>query len=286
MKSVKDDVMKISTYMKRMYRYLRYGIPVVTANIVTVDCGNRMSGKKGIITGGGKGLGYSIAEKCIKEGADVIITGRNEEDLKNATVRLGKHCHYLVWDIKNIDDTEEFLNKCADIFNGNKIEFLVNNAGVSFHESDWSTVTKEGFEEQFITNLEGPFFLTQSFIKRLLSCSVTSGSILFISSERGLMGDDIPYGLSKAAVNSLVKGLARRLLDRNIRVNGVAPGVTASNMVGIKSDDDLYRGRSVGKRVFLPEEVAELSVFLLSDISGSVSGEIIACDQGNYQRVR
>ncbi|WP_207650997.1 SDR family oxidoreductase [Butyrivibrio sp. YAB3001] len=112
-----------------------------------------------------------------------------------------------------------------------------------------------------------------------------AGNLLFISSERGKMGDDLPYGLTKAAINSLIKGLARRGIDYDIRVNGIVPGVTVSDMVGVGENDNLYRKKSIGKRIYLPEEIAELAVFLMSDISGCISGEVIACDQGNYHQL-
>ena len=272
--------------LKRAYRYIRYGIPEVKAKVFTLSNSNQLAGKKGIITGGSKGIGFAIAKKCISEGAQIIITGRNEIDLKSAKKDLGINCQYLVWDVQKVEEATEFIKICQSVLESNKLDFLVNNAGVSYHESDWSNVGIEGFEIQIKTNLEGSYFLSQAFMKSLLQCEDSSGNILFISSERGLMGDDIPYGLSKAAINSLVKGLARRGISHSIRINAIAPGVTVSNMVGFKSNDNLYRERSIGKRVFLPEEMAEVALFLLSDVSGCVTGEIIACDQGNYQRVR
>ena len=278
--------MSLMLYLKRLHRYLRFGIPVVTANITTLEGARQLEHKRGIITGGSKGIGFAIAKKCISEGAEVVITGRNPEDLAAARAQLGEKCRTLAWDVSEIGSHRDRLLECCRLLGDQPIDFLVNNAGVSFHEGTIRDVTPEGFEQQFRTNLEGPYFLTQAFIERQRETKKPDSSILFVSSERGLMGDDIPYGLTKAAVNSLVKGLARRLLDEHIRVNGVAPGVTVSNMVHAGDPDKLYRSKSVGKRFFLPEEVAEVACFLLSDRAGCITGEIVACDQGNYQRNR
>ena len=89
----------------------------------------------------------------------------------------------------------------------------------------------------------------------------------------------MPYGLTKAALNSLTQGLAYRFAKENIRVNAVAPGVTVSDMTGF-SEDNLYCSYNINKRVYLPEEMAEVAAFLLSEESGCISGQIITCNEG------
>ena len=145
-------------------------------------------------------------------------------------------------------------------------------------------MTEEGFDRQFDTNLKGPYFLTQTFIDYMNREKIGQGNIRFITSERGLYCDDIPYGLTKAAINSLTTGLARRLIAQGIRVNAIAPGVTASDMTGVDKNGNLYWPSSCAGRVFLPEEVAEVAAFLLSDVSMCISGEIVPCNQGNHYR--
>ena len=99
-----------------------------------------------------------------------------------------------------------------------------------------------------------------------------------------MYGDDIPYGLTKAAINSLTKGLSCKFAKKGIRVNAIAPGVTVSDMTGYADNNNLYRPSTIGGRVFLAEEVAEITVFILSDASKCISGEIIPCNQGNHLR--
>ena len=120
----------------------------------------------------------------------------------------------------------------------------------------------------------------KNFIERRKTSNLLN--ILLITSERGFQCDVLPYGLTKAALNSFCKGLARKYYKDKIRVNGIAPGVTASNMTGITSDSNLYQPIISSGRYFLPEEVAEVAAFLLSNSSNCISGEIIATDAGNY----
>ena len=187
-------------------------------------------------------------------------------------------CLYLPIDLQDVSSFPEFIQKAEEMLGG--VTCLVNNAGVSMHEPHIRAVTPEGFDAQINTNLRGSYFLTQAFIKLMEGKKRRDGHILFISSERGLFVDDIPYGLTKAAMNSLVQGLAVRMLPSGIRVNAIAPGITASDMTGFSADGNLFCAYNASKRVFLPEEVSETACFLLSDCSRCITGQIIACDEG------
>ena len=268
----------------RALRWMVKGTPNVriTANIVETAPQNRLAGKKVIVTGGGRGLGFYIARKCRQEGASVLIAGRDERVLQEASQRLCD-CPYLVFDVRRTAGIAAFLSE-ADRLLGGRVDCLVNNAGISLHEKSFADVTEGGFDRQFDTNLKGPYFLTQTFIDYMNREKIGQGNILFITSERGLYCDDIPYGLTKAAINSLTTGLARRLIAQGIRVNAIAPGVTASDMTGVDKNGNLYWPSSCAGRVFLPEEVAEVAAFLLSDVSMCISGEIVPCNQGNHYR--
>jgi len=271
-------------YIERLVTYVLYGTPQVNvvASVSQLAPNERLKGKNIMVTGGGRGLGFYIAKKCVEEGAIVLITGRNEKLLGEASVKLGG-CRYLKFDVGLAEDIPVLFHHAVEMLGG-RIDCLVNNAGISLHEGSFREVTVEGFEKQFNINLKGAYFLAQAFADHLEKKESSDGNIVFITSERGLYGDDIPYGLTKVAVNSLTRGLSRHLLPGNIRVNAVAPGVTASAMTGYSREGNLYREDSCGKRVFLPEEIAEVVVFLLSDVSQCISGEVIACNQGNHLR--
>ena len=274
--------MGMKLYLKRAVKYIikDHKPTIVKSEIVEKAPSELFQGKTILVTGGGSGLGYYIAKKLSSEGAKVIITGRNEENLKNAVKELGNNIVYLKYDVKKVSKADDFIEKVYKLYG--KIDCLINNAGISLHEGNIMNVSEEGFQEQFDTNLKGGYFLAQSYVKKFNEQKQKEGNIIFISSERGSQCDDIPYGLTKVALNSLIEGLSRRLYKQGIRVNGVAPGVTASNMTKVKKDGNLYSERNASGRFFVPEEVAEVVSFMVSDCSKCISGEIIHCNAGNH----
>ncbi|MBE6158494.1 MAG: SDR family oxidoreductase [Firmicutes bacterium] len=272
-------------YLKRAIKYIlkEYKQPIVKAEIVQKQPTELFADKVYLVTGGGSGLGYYIAKKLISENAKVIITGRNQEKLEKAKKELGEKCDTMVADVKNTSDCDSILKKIFKKYN--KLDGLISNAGISLHEWDFMKVTEEGFENQFQTNLKGGYFLVQSYFRLIKENKQQEGNVIFMSSEAGTMCDDLPYGLTKASIDSLVKALSYRYYKEGIRVNAVAPGVTATEMTNINKEDDLYYDSNSG-RFFLPEEVAEVVCFLLSDYSKCISGEIIHTNAGNHIKRR
>ncbi|MCM1295743.1 MAG: SDR family oxidoreductase [Muribaculaceae bacterium] len=255
---------------------------VLTANISCLQPFHRLDGKKIIITGGGRGLGQAMAKKFISEGADVLITGRKEETLKSTALELG--CKYIPFDVTDFENMDDFLFKANEMLCGANV--LVNNAGISLHEGTIRNVSYEQYDAQFETNLKAVYFLTQKFLKLYEENHRTDGCILFLSSERGQHVDDVPYGLIKASINSLTQGLAKMLIRNNIRINAIAPGITATEMTG-RTTDNLYSEKYATGRYYLPEEVAEVACFLISDAASCLSGQILVCNNGksiNYRK--
>lgn len=253
----------------------------VYAKITYIESSGKLKGKKIVITGGGRGLGASMAEKFVNEGASVLIAGRNESVLKATADKIG--CQYLTLDVSDVSAFDSFIEKSEEMLGG--ITSLVNNAGISLHEKTFFDVTPETFDAQFNTNVKGSFFLTQKVI-RLWKEKELKGDVLFISSETGDMMDFRPYGFTKVAVNSMVQGLAYLFAKDQIRINAVAPGVTMSDMTGQRTDGNLYHKKNILGRVYLPEEVAETACFLLSDAAGCISGQIITCNNAKSINAR
>lgn len=277
--------MPIKNYIKRGITYIIKGIPQknVTASITYSSPSERLKGKNIIITGGGRGLGFSMAKKFVEEGANVLIAGRNEDILKKSAEAIG--CLYLQLDVQSIASFESFIKHADEILGG--VNCLVNNAGISLHEKSFFDVTPESFDAQFNTNLKGAYFLTQRFIKYCNKSKVAgTKDILFISSETSTTVDVLPYGLTKAALNSLVQGLAYEFVNAGFRINAVAPGVTFSDMIGKVKDDNLYCEYNVTERFYEPEEVAEVACFLLSDVSNSLNGQVLVCNEGKTINAR
>lgn len=264
----------IKNLLRTVYhRLMRHPASPIYAQISYTSPSSRLAGKKIVITGGGRGLGFAMAKKCVQEGAEVLIAGRKEETLRKSAAELG--CAWLTLDVGNVDSFDNFLQQADERLGG--INALVNNAGISLHEPTLFDVTKQTFDAQIATNFRGPYFLSQRFIALMLQRK-QAAVILFTSSETGETADMRPYGFTKAAINSMVKGLANLFAKEGIRINAVAPGITTSDMTGFKAEGNLAcPGNTLG-RVYLPEEVAEVACFLLSDTSGCLSGQIITCN--------
>lgn len=273
------------TILKRTLKYILKGVPkiTVTAKISYLQPDRRLAGKHIIVTGGGRGLGFSMAKKFKEEGADVLIAGRNLDTLRKSADSIG--CKYLQLDVQDIESFAPFIDKADQMLEG--VNCLVNNAGISLHENGFLDVLPNQFDMQFDTNLKGAFFLTQAFIKKCKANKIDdTKNILFTSSETSITVDERPYGLTKAALNSLIQGLAYRYVNEGYRINAIAPGVTISDMVEKKDDGDLtYLGNITG-RYYRPEEVAEIACFLLSDVSNCLNGQILVCNEGKTINAR
>lgn len=274
--------MSIAGRLKAIAGVALHGLPrPVYAEISYMPTSGLLIGKKIIITGGSRGLGFSMAKRFVSEGAKVIITGRNENRLRRAAEEIG--CDYIVFDVCNLTSCNDFIEKAERILDG--ANTLVNNAGISLHENSFFEVTPETFHRQLVTNLEAPFFLTQAFAKLIIE-NKRQANVLFISSETGDTVDFRPYGFTKGAVNSMVKGLAYLFKTKGIRVNAIAPGVTASDMTGLTTDGDISAGNYGIGRYYLPDEIAQIATLLLSDSTGIVSGQIITCNNAQTVNAR
>lgn len=190
---------------------------------------------------------------------------------------------YLVYDISDVEKAASFLESCKEKLGS--VVCLVNNAGIGLHEGSYENVTIEGFDKQFNVNYRGTYFLSKAFLEmKMKENNVKGAQLLVISSETADMCYDIPYGMTKAGLNSMVRAFSRRVYQKGIRVNAIAPGLTLSEMTqdyGKVADGDLSLNNAAG-RIFLPEEVAEVACFLLSDASKCISGEVIHTNAGHH----
>lgn len=265
----------------RISLFLHGTPPTVTAKISYLSPNQRLHGKKIVITGGGRGLGLAMAKKMRAEGAEVLISGRNESSLQAASQELS--CEYLVLDLQKTETFEKFILSCEQKLPGFNV--LINNGGISLHEGDFRLVTPTQFDAQIATNLRGSYFLSQAFVQHVEHYH-REATLLLISSETGETVDYLPYGLTKASINSLTKGLAKYLINSKIRVNAIAPGVTASAMTGYSAEGNLYCPYNITHRVYLPEEVAEIATFLISDASSCLNGQILVTNEGKTINLR
>jgi NAD(P)-dependent dehydrogenase (short-subunit alcohol dehydrogenase family) len=264
--------------LKKIYKYGGYS----TINVAKVNYGKILAGKKILITGGGAGIGLSIAKKCLNEGATVLITGRTdtkliqvEKEIDNVFLKI------LVWDISKIDQIENNLEKAKNLLGGD-IDFLVNNAGV-ISGVNFPNVKEEMWDEIYATNSKGLFFVTQALGNQWISRGDNKiKKVLNISSQGGFVGATYPYRMTKWDVAGFTQGLGIRLAPYGIIVNGIAPGIIATNMQKkfLKQNENVYCSLNPIQRFALPDEIAELAIFLLGDASNFIVGQTILCDGG------
>lgn len=265
---------------------LREGHAPVEISVVTVSPSELFAGRRAVVTGGSRGIGLAIAKKLHREGARVLITGRHESSLRLAAEEVGRDCLWLVHDTADADNAREFICEASAALGG--IDIIVLNAGVSLHEGSFREVTCESFDTQISINLRGTFFLAKEFLLYAEKVRPKDANCLIVSSEAGDECSERPYGLTKAALNSLVGGLSRRVCREDIRINALSPGVTATEMIGEhggKGPDlpqDCSTADFASGRLFLPEEVAEVAAFLMSPAAQCISGEVIHCNRGNH----
>lgn len=238
--------------------------------------GNLLKNKTVLITGGNSGIGLEISKACIRNGANVIICGRNLEKLEKAELTIKSlnedaFVKTLQLDISNIDkillDFNIFINNASF-----KIDILINNAGTLCEKSFWD-ISEEEFDRVINVDLKGQYFLTREFSKYLINNKI-KGHILNISSSSSIRPALSPYSFAKASTNVFTKGLAKELIKYGIVVNGLAPGPTATKML-LDDDSNINRPTSLNGRFATPEEIANLAVVLVSDLSSNVLGDTL-----------
>ncbi|RWA67432.1 SDR family oxidoreductase [Mesorhizobium sp.] len=253
----------------------------------------RLHGKRALVTGGSDGIGLAIAEAFVREGADVLIVGRDTGKLETARDTLtgeakgGGTVETLPADLAasaGIDAVAAHIRQ-----SGRPLDVLVNNAGVAYFVP-FVAVSEEEFQQSFAVNVTAAFFLTQ----RLLPHLGASASVINISSY--FANKMIPkrpsslYSLSKGAMNSLTKSLAFELGPHGIRVNAIAPGTVDTAMrrksiVNLPAEAQaelkayVERSYPLG-RIGRPADVAGMAVHLASDEAAWTSGAIFAVDGG------
>ena len=276
--------MAIKTYLKRGLRFIFKGTPVIhtTANVVTLSPNELLKGRVALITGGTSGIGFHIAKAFLNSGATVIITGRKENRIKETCDLLGpsagkvENVYGCVLDNTCVEDFEPFLQKMSTQWNL-KIDILVNNAGVL--GGDISNVNEEQYDQIMDTNLKGTFFLSQA-IGRYMKRQNIAGNILNIASSSSFRPASSAYTMSKWGLRGLTLGLAKSFSPYGIVVNGVAPGPTATPMLLKDKKDDLTFERNPLGRFALPEEIANMAVFLVSDMGRTIVGDIVCMTGG------
>lgn len=274
---------KIKKIIKKVFSLI-FPAPVVKAEITCLSANELLKGRTALITGGTSGIGFQIARSYLNSECKVIITGRSQERLDIAYNKLVAEnpnwknrlcsCEMDVSKVSSINSiVDELVRKVG------RIDILVNNAGLE--GGHINTCSEEEFEKIFDTNVKGIFFLSR-YIGRYMKENNIKGNILNICSSSSLRPANSAYTLSKWSVRGLPEGLARMLIPYGIVVNGIAPGMTATPMLDKNGvDDDLYLNESLTKRYAIPEEISNMAVILVSNMSRMIVGDIIYMTGGS-----
>lgn len=235
---------------------------------------NLLQNKTAIVTGGNSGIGYAIAKKFVESGAKVVILARNPEKTKKAAE--GLQCEYIIADMT---DTEKLIDTVQQYIQDKHIDILVNSAGV-LDKEPMLAKTSQGYDAVMNTNLKAAYFMCQTIANHMLAKGI-KGHILNISSSSSKRPGWGPYQLSKHGLNAMTEGFAMRLAPNGITVNGIAPGITATPM----QDGNLVEGSltydNPMRRAQAPEEIANLAVFMVSDLGNSIIGDTVLMTGGS-----
>lgn len=238
-----------------------------------------LEGKTGLITGGARGIGRAIAIEFAKQGANVAFTDmaadENFHNLEKELNAMGVKARGYVSDASRFDQSQTLADEVAKEFGS--IDILVNNAGIT-RDTLLMRMTEEQWDLVISVNLKSVFNLTKAVQKYMLK--QRSGSIINMSSVVGVSGNagQCNYSASKAGIIGFTKSIARELGSRNIRCNAIAPGFIITEMTHKLPEEvrnEWIKGIPL-QRGGTPEDVANATVFLGSDLSLYVSGQVIS----------
>ena len=242
-----------------------------------------LNNKTAFITGAARGIGKQIALTFAKHGANIIFTDLQENESVHETIKeiesYGVKVLFLSYNVADFTNTETAVKKAFETFT--TIDILVNNAGITrdtllmrMSENDWDSVMNVNVKSVFnhIKAIQ-PYFLKQR-----------KGSIINIGSVVGISGNagQANYAASKAAIIGLSKTVAKELGSRSIRCNVIAPGFIETDMTSALSQEvkDAYFKTISLRRGGQPKEVANTALFLASELSAYITGQVIVCDGG------
>ena len=234
-----------------------------------------------ILTGATGGIGNSILEKLVTSGANVLATGTNEDKLKSIKEKY-KTVTTEKFDISNHSEIESFVNKANDTLGG-RIDVLINNAGIT-RDNLSIRMKEEEWQKVIDINLTSTFLLSKNSIKKMLKSK--KGKIINITSVVGHTGNigQANYTASKAGVVAMSKSLALEYGKKNININCISPGFITTDMTDKINDDykEILKSRIPLDRFGSPNDIANVVIFLSSELSDYITGETLHVNGGMY----
>ena len=241
-----------------------------------------LAGQCAVITGGGTGLGLGMAKCFVASGARVVLVGRRHVELDKACKSLGENAFAVAADVTKLENATAIMDQAEKL--AGPISILVNNAGVHLKKPAIETSDAE-FAKVIETHVFGAFALTREAGRRMIARK--SGSILFTASMASLMGIPlvIAYSAAKSAYIGMVRSLTTELGPHGVRVNAIAPGWIASDMLDQALNGDPARkakilGRTPLNRFGEPEDIGWAATYLCSPAAKFISGVVLPVDGG------
>lgn len=242
---------------------------------------SRFKGKVVVVTGAGSGMGAATAKAFVKEGATVVLVGRNQQKLENVAAELPKD--QVLIGATDISDPQAVASLAAFVQQKlGKTDILVNNAGIVV-QGLAHQLTVDDWNKQMGTNLNGVFYMVHAFIPEIIK---QKGSVVNISSVSGLGGDwgMSFYNASKGAITNFTRSLAMDYGEHGVRVNAVCPGMTETEMTsGITDNSDAlakFKDRTPLQRPGKAEDIAAAVLFLASEEASYITGVNLPVDGG------
>ena len=245
-----------------------------------------LEGKCAVVTGGTRGIGKAVAKKFLLSGAAVaVIATKDSEDARNALKEIDPEgtgrVKLYACDISDPEAVDAAAKQITEDLG--KVDILVNNAGIT-RDNILPALSKDDIDSVIDINLKGTMYVTKAFIRGMVRAK--SGSVINMSSVVGLMGNkgQTNYAASKAGIIGFTKAVAREYGRKNIRCNAIAPGFIETRMTDALNEEqkkEIIKTLAI-ERLGKPEDVAELALFLASDRSSYITGEVIKVDGGMY----
>lgn len=245
----------------------------------------KLQGRVALVSGGDSGIGRAVALHFAREGASVAIIYLDEAGDARETQRLveaeGAECLLLEGDVSDPAFCEDAVRRTVERLGS--LDILVNNAAQQYPESDAAEISRENLERTFRVNVFGYMFMVQAALDHLGegSCIINTGSITGVRGSKKL----VDYSATKGAIQSMTYALAQQLVERGVRVNGVAPGPVWTPLIPASfSEEDVasFGADNPMKRPAQPCEVAPAYVFLASDDASYINGQFIHVNGGAY----